>query len=554
MIFFAFFVSCAPWAGWIALGVAFSLITLVANVTLMAISGWFIASMALAGLTAVSFNYFTPAAIIRAHGDHAGRSGAMWSAFVTHEATLKLVAHMRRWFYDRLEPLAPAGLNMERAGDVFSRIGADISVLENFYLRTLTPMLVAAIALPLFVAFASFYAPELGVGLACLYLLAGLGLPLLVHRLGRKAGERQILLQADLRIELVEGLQGMREMLVYGQEEAYQAAIEDRSAALVEQQKKLANLQAASQSVIALAANFAMFLVLVTIIPIVASGALSGPILPMLALFTLASFEAILPLPLAMQSLVSTRMAARRLFSLADQPVIAPTAASETASLSNDAVPRIHCEAITLRYPGEDAPAFKALTLTLEPGAKLAVVGPSGVGKSSLVNALCGFWPLEEGQILIDGTPHDQLTGEQLRSLFAVAGQKPHIFNASLRGNLLLANEKASQEELEAVCRIARLSDFIASLPKGLDTYVGEAGNSLSGGQIRRLAIARALLSPAPVLVLDEPGEGLDPEMELAMIEDIIAYAGSRSLILITHNPGVLPLLEETCDLERHQD
>ncbi|SNY92705.1 ATP-binding cassette, subfamily C, CydC [Cohaesibacter sp. ES.047] len=539
-----------PWAGWIALGIALSVITLVANVTLMAISGWFIASMALAGLTGIGFNYFTPAAMIRAMAI-TRTVGRYVERLITHEATLKLVAHLRRWFYDQLEPLAPAGLSKARAGDLFSRIGSDISVLENFYLRTFAPMVVALIALPAFVALASYFSPLLGLGLAALYLVAGVGLPVAVHRLGRKAGEHELQLQSELRTEVVEGLQGMREMLVYGQQADYQMAMAKRSDALAARQKGLANLQSVSQSVIALSANFGILMVLLTMIPLVSAGAIEGPILPMLALFVLASFEAILPLPLAVQSLVSTRMAAGRLFALADQPVLAPTASADRAEQMPQGVPHIECDAISFRYPGEKTSVFKDLSLSLEPGSKLAIVGPSGIGKSSLINALCGFWPLDSGQILIDGTPHHTMSGDQLRAFFAVADQKPHIFNATLRGNLLLANETASDEQMLEACNIARLNDFVETLPKGLDTYVGEAGSSLSGGQVRRLSIARALLSPSPILVLDEPGEGLDPEMELAMLEDIIAFAQQRSIILITHNAAALPLFDQTCDLEQ---
>lgn len=532
-----------PWAGWILLGVFVSVLTLLANVTLMAMSGWFIASMALAGLAGVSMNYFTPAAVIRAMAI-TRTVGRYVERLVTHEATLRLVAHLRRWFYDRLEPLAPSGLQSERSGDLFSRIGADISVLENFYLRTLVPSLVALITLPLFVLFNARYSPVLAFGMACLYGMSGLILPLALRYFGKTASQQLVLQQAQIRTDLVEGLQGMREMLVYGRDCDFRHALQEQSQDLSNSQKHLANLQAASQSTITLAANCAIFLVLLTIVPQIEAGLLSGPSLPMLGLFVLASFEAILPLPLAVQSLIAAQMAARRLFAIADKPPLVVETSDALEQLASPSCPKLQLDAVTLRYPEQEKPAFSNLSLTLLAGKSVAIVGPSGSGKSSMINALTGFWPIEKGQILLDGVPHNQMTGEPLRAYFAVAPQHPHIFNSTVRGNLLLANESASDEDLYRVCAHVELSDLIASMPKGLDTFVGEAGETLSGGQIKRLALARALLSPAPILILDEPGEGLDPRMERRILENIVMGEKGRSIILITHRKAGLNLVQ----------
>lgn len=541
-----------PWAGWIFLGVLASLMTLLANVTLMAVSGWFIASMALAGLAGISMNYFTPAAIIRAMAI-TRTVGRYVERLITHEATLRLVAHMRRWFYNHLEPLAPARLQSTTSGDLFSRIGADISVLEDFYLRTLVPGSVALIALPLFLIFAGTYSLSLSIGLAILYGLAGLCLPLLIHRFGKTASKQQVLQQATIRSDLVQGLQGMREMLVYGRTDDFVQEIDEQSAKLSQSQIHLAKLQASSQSIITLATNLAILLVLFALIPQIQSGMLSGPLLPMLTFFAMASFEAIIPLPMAMQSLITTRMAASRLFELADQSRHEVLTTDQMQCPIANHPSSLKLEHVTFCYPEQSSPAFKDLSFSLNPGKRLAITGPSGSGKSSLINALVGFWPIENGCILIHGMPHDLMTEEQLRAHFAVASQKPHLFNSTLRGNLLLANEQASPQALEEVCQITQLDGLIASLPKGLDTYLGEAGQSLSGGQIRRLAIARALLSPAPILILDEPGEGLDPQMEQQILGDIFRYAKDKSIILITHSNAGLCHMDEIIKFGTHQ-
>ena len=232
-----------PWTGWIILGVFLSLITALANVILMSISGWFIAAMALAGLAGVSMNYFTPAAVIRAMAI-TRTVGRYAERLVTHEATLRLVAELRRWFYDRMEPLAPAGLQGLKSGDVFSRIGADITTLENFYLRVLVPSLVALIAVPSFCFFAGYFSAGLALSLIVLYFLGGILAPWLIHHFGRKAASDQVLESARMRSTLVEGQQALREMLVYGRDDDYFKTVEAQSSSLCAQ--PVATCQAAS--------------------------------------------------------------------------------------------------------------------------------------------------------------------------------------------------------------------------------------------------------------------------------------------------------------------
>ena len=543
-----------PWIGWIALGVFLSLITAVANVVLMSISGWFIAAMALAGLASVTMNYFTPAAIIRAMAI-TRTVGRYAERLVTHEATLRLVAELRRWFYDRMEPLAPAGLQGLKSGDIFSRIGADITTLENFYLRVLVPSLVALIAVPIFCVFAGYFSTGLAVALIIFYFLGGIMTPWLIHHFGRKAASDQVLEAAQMRASLVEGQQALREMLVYGREEDYSRQIETQSASLCASQLRLAKLQAASQSALTLAASLAMFAALWFIIPKVSDGTFEGPILPMLMLFAMASFEVIVPLPVAIRAFIETQVAAKRLFSLTDQKPVGISAAGADAITSlPEQTPMLELQAISLAYEDESKNVFDHLSLVVEPGERVAIVGPSGVGKSSLINALVGFWPLSEGAILIDGAPIERYNAESLRARFAVAPQKPHLFNSTLKGNLLVANPDASEAMLNKVLEQVQLSDFVASQPEGLETFVGEAGGTLSGGQVRRLSIARALLSPAPILVLDEPGEGLDPQMERDILNRILDDESERSILLITHNSAALERMDKQLVLSPDSD
>lgn len=534
-----------PWTGWIILGVFLSLITALANVILMSISGWFIAAMALAGLAGVSMNYFTPAAVIRAMAI-TRTVGRYAERLVTHEATLRLVAELRRWFYDRMEPLAPAGLQGLKSGDVFSRIGADITTLENFYLRVLVPSLVALIAVPSFCFFAGYFSAGLALSLIVLYFLGGILTPWLIHHFGRKAASDQVLESARMRSTLVEGQQALREMLVYGRDDDYFKTVEAQSINLCASQLRLAKLQAASQSALTLAASLAMFAALWFIIPKISDSTFEGPILPMLMLFAMASFEVIVPLPVAIRAFIETQVAAKRLFGLTDQAPKGISAWGEEAiDVKPTSTPTLELKAVSLAYEEGAQSVFDKLSLAVAPGERVAIVGPSGIGKSSIINALVGFWPLSGGDILIDGQPHSRFSAQSLRAHFAVAPQKPHLFNSTLKGNLLVANPDASDAMLNKVLDQVQLSDYVASQEDGLDSFVGEAGGTLSGGQIRRLSIARALLSPAPILVLDEPGEGLDPQMEREILNRILDEETDRSILLITHNSAALERMDK---------
>lgn len=535
-----------PYMGWMLLGIFLSLLTLMANIVLLALSGWFLAAMALAGVAGVPMNYFTPAAIIRAMAmiRTAGRYG---ERLVTHEATFRLLSQLRRWFYERLEPLAPAGLEGYRAGDLLSRIRADIDTLENFYLRFLVPVSVAAISSIGFVVFLSFYSLPLATAELSLLVFAGVALPLLIGYLARDASRRQTLLTAEMRGRIVENTQGLGELIAFGAIERHEQRVEVLSDYLIEDQKRLSALQGLSQGGVGLAANFAMWSALIFAIPLVApndggTAVLGGAMLPMLALFALASFEAILALPPAFQSLPMVLAASRRLFELADkQPAIAEPATASPKPETMD----IELRGVHFRYAPGEREVLKGVDLALAEGQKLAIVGPTGSGKSSIINLLMKFYAPQEGVITFGGYDLLAYKGEDLRRLFAVVPQSVHLFNTTIRHNLLLGDLNANSDALERACRTAQIHDFIAGLPDGYDTFVGEAGLKLSGGQKRRIAIARALLKDAPIVILDEPGEGLDPVLEEKVLTGVLSSLKGKSVLLITHSRTALDQMDE---------
>ncbi len=530
-----------PVRGWLLLGGLIAFITLLANVILMALSGWFIAAMALAGIAGVSINYFTPAAVIRACAivRTLGRYG---ERLVTHEATLRLLSTLRVWFYQRLEPLAPAVLDGYRSGDLLSRLRADIDTLDHFYLRLLLPTLVAFASSLVFVIFLFWFSPRLALIEAALLGLAGVALPLLLNRLGAPTGERINHLSSDLRTCLVNDLQGMGELLIDAADVRHARRLERLSLDLSQAQTRMSQLDGIAQGAVGFCANLAMWLIAISAIPMVRSGELPPVQLAMLALFTLASFEAIAPLPAAFQGLGETLAAARRVFDLVDnQPAVQEPASS--AKLSDDLT--LNLKEVIFTYPGADSPQLQGLNLTLPVGGKLALIGPSGSGKTTLLQLLLKFRAPDSGEISLGGIPYSAITGETLREKIAVATQYNHLFNASIRDNLRLANPEATQDAIEAACRQAMIHDFIAAQPDGYETSVGELGLRLSGGQVRRLAIARALLKDAPILILDEPTEGLDPHTEQLMMQNILQWCEGRSLLLVTHRVHGLEQMDQ---------
>ena len=530
-----------PVLGWMVLGGALSLITLIANVVLMATSGWFIAAMALAGVHGVPINYFTPAAIIR-FSAILRTTGRYAERLVTHSATLRILSQLRVWFYEQIEPLAPAGLEGFRSGDLLSRIRADIDTLDQFYLRLLLPVIVALTSALVFVLFLIWFDPLLALIELTLLLIAGVGLPLLSNRLSSASSRRTNQIIATLRARLVNDLQGMGELLIDAADKRHAESIDLLSRELADRQQRISQVNGVAQGMVGLSANLAMWLILISAIPMVRQAELPPAQLAMLALFTLASFEAVAPLPVAFQSLGELTAAAKRIFGLADRhasvcepetPV--PLTPDRTLTLFN----------VSYRYERQKTAGVEDISLLLSPGKRVALVGPSGSGKSTLLQLLLKFRTPDKGRLSLGGITYDRLSGESIRRQIAVATQQTHLFNSTIRDNLLLAKPDADQAAIEAACRTAMIHGFVQAQPAGYETLVGELGVRLSLGQARRLAVARALLKQAPLLILDEPTEGLDTLTEQRLMENILASCGDQAILWITHRLTGLGSMDE---------
>jgi len=460
---------------------------------------------------------------------------------VSHDITLRLLARWRVWFYQALEPLAPARLWRYHSGDLLNRVIADVSVLENLYVRAVAPPLSALLVAAVGTAFLSAFVPPLGWILLGFLVLGGVILPLILHWLTRRPGGELVPAQAQLATLLTDGIQGLPDLLICGQTGFYQQQIMIASQKLYQHQTQLNRLSAAQSALHGLIAQLCALAVLAVATPYVLSGDLNGIWLGALMLAALACFEAVQPLSQAAQMLGTSLQAAHRLFEVVDaepevrepeqaQPIESPT--------------RLEVRGLSFSYP-DGTPALKEISFNLQRGQSLALIGPSGAGKTTLINLLLRYWEYSSGHILLNGQELHQLHGEALRAKIAVVSQDAYIFNASLRDNLSIARPEASQEEIEAAARVAQIHEFILSLPEGYDTWAGETGVRLSGGQRQRIAIARSILKDAPILILDEPTANLDPKTEQALLKAIAEYAQDRMLLTITHRPSAFEVADQ---------
>jgi ATP-binding cassette, subfamily C, bacterial CydC len=466
---------------------------------------------------------------------------------VSHDLALRVLGNVRTRFYRRIEPLAPAELDRYRSGDLLSRMVADVDSLQNLQLRVIGPPLVALLAGAVSVGVAAAFVPAAGLVLAVGLLAGAVAGPMVAGVLSRGSGRRLAAARGALAAEVVEVVGAGPELVVLGCDEAALAKLRDADGALVRLSRRDALAAGAADGLGLVITGITVAGVLAVAVGAAHAGSLARVDIALLALLALASFEAVTPLATAARELSSTVAAGGRLLELIDHPV---AVVDPVAPAPAPAWPfAVALEGVRARYPGQPRVALNGLTLRLDPGARIALIGPSGSGKTTVTNLLLRFLDPSDGRVTLAGRDLREYRQQDIRRLISVAGQDSHLFATSIRANVRLARPDASDQQLEDALRRARIWDWIQSLPQGLDTLVGEEGRELSGGQRQRIVLARALLADAPVLVLDEPTAHLDPETAARLIDDVFACAGNKTVLLITHRPEGLELVEEIVTL-----
>ena len=494
---------------------------------------------------------------------------------VSHDITFRILSRLRVRVYKGIEPFAPAHLGDFRSGDLLSRIVGDVEVQQNLFLRVLAPPMVAALVLVGYGVFLATFDVKFTFILAGFFLLAGVGIPFIIKGLAEGVGEVKVILKSKLHILAFDLIQGMVEVLTYGQDQKFKFKLKELQNELNQTERKNARITGLMSALQGLVMNLGMWTALILGIQLIEGGQLNGLYLGMLALGTLSSFEAVLPLPLAAQHYEENEAAGKRLWEVIskegykDQDKVRRVIELEN-NRSNDVVNNrinnngiyhdtdvedlcIEFSNVYMRYDEKEPWVLENVSFKVPAQRRIALVGPSGAGKTSVVNALLCFWDYQEGTIKIGGLDIKDLDPDQVRSLIGVVTQRTHLFHVTVKENLLLAKPDASDEELFEAAKKAKIHDFILTLPQGYDTVIGEEGMKLSGGQQQRLAIARVILKNAPILILDEATKGLDPVIEKDILKEIFALMHGRTILVISHHVKALKGIDKVLIMDKGQ-
>lgn len=442
---------------------------------------------------------------------------------LAHLATFRALTKLRVWFFRGLARNGLGGLGALRSGDALARLVDDVQALDGLYIRIALPALSVVVLLPLLLWIMWPAGPVAALAEGMLLLLAALGLPLLAARGAEGLGQALTGAGAGLRVAAVDAAVGLREVRAFGAEGRMLAALQAREGALLQAQRQLARRGAAAQAAAVLCGQAALLLVLVAGLP-------AAQLLPAV-LLTLAAFEAVAIMPRAGVLLGLATSAAERIAAAADAP---PAVPDPQPALPMPAGHTLRFDRVTFAYP-DRPPVLEDFSLEIQAGARVAILGPSGAGKSTLAALALRVVAPQSGHVTLGGADLRDLAPADVHARFAWLAQATQLFEDTIRANLLLGRPEANEEALWQALAQAGIDDVVRAMPDGLDTWLGTGGAGFSGGQARRLALARALLSEAPILLLDEPATGLDPVAERAFFSTINDVAVGRTVILIVH-------------------
>ena len=512
------------------LGIVLAIVTLLASIGLLTLSGWFLSASAVVGVAGIySFNYMLPAAGVRGAAI-IRTAGRYFERLVSHDATFRVLQHLRVFTFSKLLPLSPAGLARFRQGELLNRVVADVDTLDHLYLRVISPLVGALVVILVVTVGLSVLDVTLALTLGGIMLLTLLVMPPLFYRAGKPAGESITRLRGQYRQHLTSWLQGQAELMLFNASDRYRQQMEKTEARWLDAQRRQAELTALSQALMLLIGGIAVIAMLWLASAGVGGDTQPGALIALFVFCALAAFEALAPVTGAFQHLGQVIASAKRITQITEQEPEVAFPQGEGHTLDRVSL-RLH--QVTFSYPQQPSPALDKVSLQIEAGEHIAILGRTGCGKSTLLQLLTRAWDPAEGEILLNNQPLGQFNEATLRRAMSVVPQRVHLFSATLRDNLLLASPGASDARLAQTLERVGLAKLLED--SGLNSWLGEGGRQLSGGELRRLAIARALLHDAPVMLLDEPTEGLDATTESQILDLLAEVMREKTVLMVTH-------------------
>lgn len=530
---FPFFSLYRHHVGRLILGTILAITGLAMSIGLLSLSGWFLAASALVGSSLI-FNFFYPSSGVR--GLAIGRTiSRYFERLVTHDATFRVLANLRIAVFRKLIPLSPAGLSRYRHSELLNRLVADVDTLDTLYLNLLSPF-ISAVMVILFMAIGlSFVSVPLTVLICSTLTMLLIILPLLFYHLGKGVGKESVQQRATYRSQFIEWINLNAEFLLFGVQASATEKLQETEKRWQAAQAKESRLGGFSNALL-LAING----LLLTVVILLVSNAIHAPaaenpeaLIALVTFCTLASVEILAPIGMAFLHLGQLVTAAERLNEI--------TAQTPSVQFSGNAVwqeiqpnqPLVCFEQVDFSYPNQPEQVLKQISLKVHAGQKIAILGKTGSGKSTLFQLLNRHYDPTSGQIILNSCKISEYAEATLRSQLVTLSQRVHIFSSSLRENLQVGRTDVADSECEQVLAQVGLSHLLEH--EGLDLWLGDGGRPLSGGELRRLGLARVLLSRASIVLLDEPTEGLDRDTEQHILTLILQHCENRTLLMITH-------------------
>lgn len=529
------------------LGLVLMITGLASSIGLLTTSGWFLAATAIAGLGTL-FNFFYPSASVR--GLAISRTlFRYFEKLVTHDATFRILAKLRVQVFEKIIPLSPAVLNRYRNSDLLNRLVSDVDTLDSLYLRLIAPFITAIFVILAMCIGLSFVNAPLALGLGVSLLLLVLVIPTVFYQLGKKFGDKLVHSRALYRTQFLEFIQAQAELLLFNAEDKLKDNMAKTEANWQADQQKEANLSGFSTAL----SLFLNGLIIAAMLWFSSQAEFGNDEYRMafIALFTfaaLASFEILMPLGSAFLHIGQVIASAERVTDIIEQQPLVTF--NGKAEFDHNATTLIEAKDLSFTYPERQNRALENLNLTIQKGKKVATLGKTGSGKSTLLQLLVRNYDANQGELFLAGKPIADYAEDTLRSQFCFLTQRIHVFSDTLRQNLQFASAvNISDEKMIEVLNQVGLGKLLEQ-EQGLDIWLGDGGRPLSGGEQRRLGLARILLNDAPILLLDEPTEGLDRETERQILRLILAHAENKTLIMVTHRLTAIEQFDELCVID----